>query len=409
MTQKQDALDAMMGFDPTDTNPFMQETTTPRVDPDIYKTNPKDTVSESGNYSSKVRLIYNPYDYTKSIVTKTEWYCQSANGNFSVNGLVDNKENRRNCPLFRASSQVFLAQNGFAERFVTARYPGVGNSAKRDELLSEFNSVQGKGKDAWAKKFKETTLGQEILAYAKETFDNTTSSWVLVQILEDENKPDLVGQFKIMKLPKVILNKIEAKMYPSEEERKKGKKPVDLMSWVLGYPLEMNVKPGPDDPNAPERKQREISYDLCDFSTDFEPIHKVDGSSLFTDEELEALEEFSTSRKDAESAKSQKKKDEAAAKVAKGTDLYNKVREMTKKAYEYLKDEAKVIDLVDKIEYKPWDNEMTKKVNDWIDEVLFKNIPATQTMSTTIETEDPIINTDVETANVEQKDEDLPF
>lgn len=409
MTQKQDALDAMMGFDPTNTNPFTQETTTPRTDPDIYKTNPKDTVSESGNYSSKIRLIYNPYDYTKSIVTKTEWYCQSANGNFLVNGLVDNKENRRNCPLFKASSQVFLAQNGFAERFVAARYPGVGNSAKRDELLSEFNSVQGKGKDAWAKKFKETTLGQEILAYAKETFDNTTSSWVLVQILEDENKPDLVGQFKIMKLPKVILNKIEAKMYPSEEERKKGKKPVDLMSWVLGYPLEMNVKPGPDDPNAPERKQREISYDLCDFSTDFEPIHKVDGSSLFTDEELEALEEFSTSRKDAESAKSQKKKDEAAAKIAKGTDLYNKVLEMTKKAYEYLKDEAKVIDLVDKIEYKPWDNEMTKKVNDWIDEVLFKNIPATQTMSTTIETESPIINTDVETANVEQKDEDLPF
>lgn len=406
MTQNQDALDVMMGFDPTNTNPFIQETATPRVDPDIYKTNPKDSTSDDSVYRCKLRILYNPHQYTKSIVSKTEWFCKSANGNFMVNGLLDNKENRKNCPLFKTSSQVFLAQNGFAERFVAARYPGAGNSIKRDELLTEFNSVQGRGKDAWAKKFKETALGQEILAYAKDTFDNTTSSWVLVQILEDENKPDLVGQFKVMKLPRVILNKIEAKMYPSEDERKKGKKPIDLMSWVLGYPLEMNVKPGPDDPNAPERKQREISYDLCDFSTDFEPIHKVDGSPLFTDEELEALEEFSTSRKDAESAKSQKKKDEAAAKIAKGTELYNKVLEMTKKAYEYLKNEAKVVDLVDKIEYKPWDAELTKRVNEWIDEVLFNNIPAVQTAqaaSTTVENESST------SANVDQKDEELPF
>lgn len=405
MTQNQDALDAMMGFDPSNTNPFTQETSGPRVDPDIYKTNPKDSVSDDGVYRSKIRLLYNPYQYQKSIVTKTEWYCQSQNGNFSVNGLVDTKENRRNCPLFKASSQVFLALNGFAERFVQARYPGAGNMTKRDELLTEFNSVQGRGKDAWAKKFKETTLGQEILAYAKDTFDNTTSSWVIVQILEDDNKPDLVGQFKIMKLPKVVLSKIEAKMYPSEDERKKGKKPIDLMSWVLGYPLEMNVKPGPDDPNAPERKQREISYDLCDFSTDFEPIRKIDGTSLFSDEELETLEEFASARKDAESAKSQKKKDEAAAKVAKGTDLYNKVLEMTKKALDYLRDEAKVINIVDKIEYKPWDDVTTKRVNDWIDEVTFANVTPEAVPATVSQ---PTIQQDT-VQDVEQKDESLPF
>ena len=402
MTQNQDALDAMMGFDPANTNPFIQETSSSRVDPDIYKTNPKDSIVDGGNYRSKLRLIYNPYQYTKSIVTKTEWYCKGSNGSFLVNGLVDTKENRRNCPLFKASSQVFLATNGFAERFVQARYPGASNASMRETLLAEFNNVQGRGKDAWMKKFKETSLGQDILTYGKETFDNTTSSWVLVQILEDDNKPELVGQFKIMKLPRVILNKIEAKMYPSEEEKEKSKKPVDLMSWVLGYPLEMNVKPGPDDPNNPERKQREISYDLCDFSTDFEPIHKVDGSSLFTDEELEVLEEFAAARKDAESAKSQKKKEEAAAKIAKGTDLYGKVLEMTKKAYLYLKDEAKVIDLVDKIEYKPWDEETTEKVNNWIDEVLFKNVDINNSQPSTLPTSQPEVE-------IEQKDEDVPF
>lgn len=407
MTQNQDALDAMMGFDPSNTNPFNNESAGPRVDPDIYKTNPKDSVSDDGNYRCKLRVIYNPYNWGKSIVTKTEWYCQGSSGSFMVNGLVDTKENRRNCPLFKASSDVFLSLNNFAERFVQAQFPGTNNADKRDVLLAEFNGVTGKGKDAWTKKFKETELGQLILKYGKETFQNTTSSWVLVQILEDDNKPELVGQIKVMKLPKVIATKIEAKMYPSEDEKKKGKKPIDLMSWVLGYPLEMTVKPGPDDPKAPERKQREISYDLCDFSTDFEPIRKIDGTPLFSDEDLELLEEFATARKDAESAKSQKKKDEAAAKVAPGTDLYNKVREMTGKALTYLKDEAQVIDLVEKIEYKPWDNEMTDKVAKWVDEVTFKNIVVEATPAP--HTSQPAVEPSNESPEAEQKDENLPF
>lgn len=400
----QDVLDSLMGFDPTSLDVF-QETTTSNVNPNIYKTNPKDSKSEDGIYRSKVRVIYSPYNPKQSIVTKTEWYCKSYNGSFLVNAPLSNRENDRNNPLEKASSTVFLALNGFADRFALYNYPGDGNAEKRSNLLAEFNSVQGRGKEAWAKKFKETELGRQILDYAKATFDNTTSTWALVQILEDENKPELEGQFKLMKLPKAVYTKLMAKMNPSSESKKS---PVDLMSWVLGYPLEMEVQPGPDDPAHPERKQREISYDLCDFSTEFEPIRKVDNTPLFTDAQLEILEEYSTAKKDAESAKAVKKREEAAAKIAKGSDLYNKVLNLTKIAYTYLKDEVKVLDVHEEIAYKPWNEEMTKRVQDWVNEVTLMN-PMTIVASDVAPTamEDTVADTTEVT--VEEKENELPF
>lgn len=370
-TIMQDALDAMMGFDPSKLNVFNNDSNS-RVNPNIYKTNPNSSKDSDGIYRSKVRILYNPYDYSKSIVSKTEWYCKGSNGSFLVNAPLDTRENNRTNPLAIASSKVFLASEDFAELFAFKMFPT--NPAKRTALLGEFNSITGRGKEAWAQKFKGTELGKMILDYAKTTFDNTTSTWVLVQILEDNNKPELVGQIKMMKIAKDILDKLQAKMNPSEVDRKNGVKPVDLMSWVLGYPLEMKVVPGEDDPQHPERKQREISYALCDFSSDFEPIRRIDNTPLFTDEQLEVLEEFANARKDAETAKSASKREAAAAKIAKGTDLYNKVLEMTGQALDYLKNEANVLDLAKEITYKPWDEETTRRVQEWIDEVTLVNL-----------------------------------
>jgi len=374
MQGNNDAIDALMGFDPGNLDAF-QENKNASTNPNIYKTNPRDSKADDGVYRCKLRVIYDPHCVTKSVVSKTEWYCQGSNGSFLVNAPLDTRENNRNNPIAQASSKVFLAQDGFAERFVEKFYPGEGNADKRNALLNEFNAVTGRGKEAWAAKFKGTELGKQILDYAKNTFDNNTSTWVLVQILEDINKPELEGQIKMMKLPKAVYTKLTNKMKPSIES---GKKPVDIMSWVLGYPLEMQVTPGPDDPQHPERKQREISYDLCDFSTDFEPIRKVDNTPLFTDEQLETLEEFANARKDAETAKAQKKRDEAAAKIAKGSDLYNKVRDLTGMAYEYLLNEAHVLNLEDEIAYKPWDDATKERVQQWIDEVTLVNVTPTQ-------------------------------
>ncbi len=395
-----DAIDALMGFDPTNLNAF-QENTGAGVNPNVYKTNPRDSKSDDGVYRCKLRILYDPHNFTESIVTKTEWYCKSANGAFMVNAPVDTKENNRTNPLAIASSKVFLALDGFAERYAEKFYPGDGNADRRATLLNEFNSVTGRGRDAWANKFKGTELGKQILDYAKSTFDHTTSTWVLVQVLEDANKPELEGQYKMMKLPKAIYAKLTAKMNPSAESKKA---PVDLMSWVLGYVLDMEVQPGPDDPSNPERKQREISYDLCDFSTDFEPIRKTDNTPLFTDEQMEVLEEFATAKKEAESAKAAKKREEAAAKIAKGSELYNKVRDLTMVAYDYLLNEAKVINLKDEIAYKPWDAEMQKRVKDWIDEVTLVNVVSTPT-----NTDAPGSQNPVEVEPVSDTQDEVPF
>ena len=43
---------------------------------------------------------------------------------------------------------------------------------------------------------------QQKKDWARSKFDKSESDWVLVQIIEDENQPELVGSFKVMKLPK---------------------------------------------------------------------------------------------------------------------------------------------------------------------------------------------------------------
>ena len=49
-------------------------------------------------------------------------------------------------------------------------------------------------------------------AWARQMFDKSESQWVLVQVIEDENRPEMVGQIKVMKLPKAIYVKLEALM-----------------------------------------------------------------------------------------------------------------------------------------------------------------------------------------------------
>jgi len=399
----QDVIDTMMGFDPENMTVF-QEKSTSNVNPNIYKTNPKDSKAEDGNYRSKLRVIYNPYSVKDSIVDQTTYAMRDGAGFFMVKALPYEQGGKDKCPLFKAWKTVFFANNDFATKFALKMFPGDGNAAKREALLQEFTAVQGYGKEANDKRFKGTELGKMIREYSNENFDRTETTWALVQILEDINKPELVGRVMVMKLPQDVLTKLEGKMHPAKES---GKKPVDLMSWVLGYPLEMDVQPGPDDPKNPERRQREISYGLCDFSTDFEPIRKIDGTPLFTDEQIAILDEFATARADAEKAKTEAKKKAAAEKIAPGTDLYNKVRELVGIAYNYLLNEAKIVNLVDECAYKEWDEATAARVQGWIDDVTLANF----TPDAAPATAEAVTETAPAEAEAETKEpaNDLPF
>ena len=317
-----DFIDDVMGFNPNDLAVF-NVTEAADFNQNVYKTNPKDSKAEDGHYRSKLRILYNPFDIKQSIVKQITYAMNDADGFFMVKSKLANGD--RECPIFKSWKKLW------------------------------FSGVEEKKE--WARKM----------------YDKSESQWCLVQVQEDDNRPELVGQIKAMKLPKAIFVKLEALMNPAPETKKT---PVPVMDFIFGRMLEMDVTPGPDDPAHPERKQREIKYDLCAFENDPTPIIKVDGTPFFTDEELELIESYNAARTDLAKAKSDKKKAEAQAVL---TENQSAIRDLYAKVIEYLKENT--LDLVKECAYQPWDEATEKRVMNWIDIVATMNDPKAVTAS----------------------------
>ena len=230
-------------------------------------------------------------------------------------------------------------------------------------------NCQTKTVDSFVEKSKKNSIQFQNSSYFME---------VDGQILEDMNQPELVGKIMVWKLPKAIFNKMTAKMNPSPESKKA---PVPVMDYLIGLPLEIDVVPGPDDPKAPERRQREINYDLCDFDTEYAPIIKVDGTPLFTDEELELIDSYVTAKNDFAKAKSEAKK-AAAQKAIEG--LVPQIKELYKKALEYMKENS--LDLEKECGFQEWDEKTTKRVQNWIEVVAPMRDPKTVTVNEAVST-----------------------
>ena len=69
MNMKEDVLDQMMGFDPSNLSVFNEAPETSGAsDPNIYNTNPvKFSQSDDGHYHASIRIIYNPFNLKNSI------------------------------------------------------------------------------------------------------------------------------------------------------------------------------------------------------------------------------------------------------------------------------------------------------------------------------------------------------
>ena len=318
-----DFIDEVMGWDPSVV--VFNEPEQRTFDANVYKTNPKDSKSESGNYLSKVRVIYNPFNPKDSIVHQATYFLKSADGGLLVRSRLGNI--------------------------------GVDPDAKNDILFKTWKKLWFSGDE----KEKER---------ARDLFQKNEADYVLVQILEDENKPDLVGKFMAMKLPKAIKAKHEAKMKPSKESKKT---PYPAMDYVIGLELNMEVVPGPDDPAKPERKQREISYDLCEFG-DYAPVIKTDGEPLFDEEQLELIDSYVTDINDSTGAKTETKRKAALAQL---DELRPQLRPLYQIAYDYVKENA--FDIREDQGWKEWDEQTTKRVNQWIEIVLAGKNPETIT------------------------------
>ena len=364
-------IDEVMSIDPSEVVTAFQNTQSSERsgNTNIYKTNPANTVSEDGNYHSRIRVLLNPYDIKHSIVHSARYSMRDAQGFFQVVSSLSVGD--KNCPIFKGWKSLWFART--------------------QDPSNPSETIEDATKKAWARKM----------------FQKNEADWVLVQIIEDENQPELTGQFKLMKLPKSIMNRLQAKINPTDP--KKMKQP--LMDYLFGSVLDMNVQPGPDDPKAPERKQREISYDLCDFDTDIQPIICTDGTPLFTDEEIEIIEEYNNANIEMVKAKTQAKRDEAAKKKA---DLVNDIRPLYAKAIDYVKTYA--LNPVVECGYNPWTPDVAERVNRWLEKVLNMEDPENGGSAPAASVSEPAKKESAATANTDafdsasaDDDTDLPF
>jgi hypothetical protein len=138
----------------------------------------------------------------------------------------------------------------------------------------------------------------------------------------------------------------------------------------------MDVTPGPDDPQNPQRKFREISYDLCEFGTDIRPIINIDGTELFTDAELEIIEEYNAHKTAFQKAKTQAAKDKEQAQM---DQLTPAIRDCYAKAIKFMKENT--FDLQKECGYVPWSDELKKRVDKWISAVLKMQDPSVTTVN----------------------------
>ena len=331
-------IDDIMGFDPTSLDAFQEPVSTNSFDANIYKTNPvKLSKSEDGHYRAKIRVIYNPFNPKKSIVKQETYFIKDFEGSLLVRSKLSN--NDRECPIFKSWKKLWFS----------------GDEAKKE----------------WAKKM----------------YDKSSAQYCLIQVLEDENQPELVGKILAWKLPKTVYTKMEAKMNPAPESKKT---PVPIMDYLMGLPLELDVAPGPDDPQNPDRKQREINYDLCEFDSDFSPITKVDGTPLFDDSELETIDAFVTARAEVGKAKTAAKREAASKTVA---DLTEAIKALYQKSLDYLKENT--FDITEECGYQDWDEATTARVERWIKYVSEMKNPTI---------EDPMVDVGVDGVEVKAEE-----
>jgi hypothetical protein len=294
-------------------------------------------------------------------------------------------EDNRNCPLFKAWKKLHFAKKA--------------------------DGTPDTEKDEWSKKM----------------YDKSEATYCLIQVIDDQNHPELKGQLKLWKLPKAVLDKVTAKIRPAADSNKMA---VPVLDFILGPVLDIDVTPGPDDKAQPIRRTREISYSLCDFETDPCPILNEDGSPFFTDDEISTIEDYNNRKVNAWKAQQKVLKAEAGAartkaeaeyakKVEAVNELSEDIRPLYAKALDYLKGIAP--DVAKEEGYSPWSPELTARVNAWIEKVANMEDPAEDgignaleaptTSETKTETKTTTAATmkDVNPFGDEDKDDDLPF
>lgn len=362
----------ILGFDPTSL--FNRDNEKPQSQGNslVYRTRPADSKSEDGVYRCTIKPIYNPFDFKNSILEQQSYGLQDAQGWFTV--ISSLTINDTSCPIFKAWKTCHFAKK-----------------EEKPEL--------------WKQAAKKEEGGNAL-------FDKRFARYITIQILEDENQPDLVGKYMLWKLPKYIYDLIISKQNPSPESKKS---PIPVMDFLFGRAIELEVIPGPGGPGD-ERYSRETKY-RGELSEDVVSIVAPDGSPLLNDADQAVLDAYVAKASAVWKSKDPEERatltanlnaDESAIQLR---QIYGKVLTTVKQVCP---------NITEVLGYKAWTPEVTERVNKWIETVLAGNNPATAseapTTAATVGTETftapaPVAPTPVPTTSTAtvEADDDLPF
>lgn len=323
----------VLGFNPQDlfNNQSNDGESQSPVNSLIYKTQPSKSVSEDGHYRAKIKIIYNPENPKASWLEQQSYGMQDKDGFFNVISslTIDDKT----CPIFTSWKKCHYAEEG---------------STLYNQALTKDKG--GKG-----------------------LYDKRFARYVIVQILKDKNQPDLVGSFKLWKLPTSIYTLLQNAMSPSKDS---GKMAIPVLDYLFGRAITIDVAPGPDDKSNPLRKTREITY-TGEISKSAVSCINPDGSPLLNDEEQEILDAYIAKISKAwdmecEDDDEIEKRNQLVAEVN-SSDEYKALIPIYSKVFAQIKEWAPKLDT---LSYKPWSDAVKTRVENWIKVVESGNDPS---------------------------------
>lgn len=351
----------------------------------IYHTRPADSKSEDGVYRATIKVIYSPFDFRHSLLEQQSYTIHDAEGWLSV--ISSLTVNDKSCPIFNAWKKCHFAKENDGT------------------FKSELNRIR-----------YEQAL--PIDKGGKGLFDKRYSRYVTIQVISDKNKPELEGQYLFWKLPKSILEVMNAKQAPSPES---GKPVIPVMDCLFGRSIDIEVTPGPDDAAHPERKTREIKY-MGEISDDTVSCTTPEGKSLLTSDEQAVLDTYIDEM--TKNVWKNKDPEDRATKLQaiNAEDNTKQLRSIYLKVIEQMKQFCP--DLNAELGYKPWSEATAARVQKWIDIVLAGNDPAAEAPVATSATPQPsyatpgttnapvapsVVTTSAMPAAPATGDDDLPF
>jgi hypothetical protein len=375
----------ILGFDPSQLTVFNPENKPSSGNSLIYHTRPADSKSEDKYYRCTLKVIYNPFDIKNSIFEQQAYSMQDKDGFFQVVSSLT--VNDTNCPIFKAWKKCHFA--------------------KKEENFDLWKQAAAK-KDG-----------------GKQMFDKRFGRYVIVQVIEDKNQPQMENKYMIWKLPKTVYEMIQSKMKPAKEDNRAS---IPVMDFLFGRSIKLTVKPGPGKPGDIDYS-RQTTY-LAEFSEKTVPCKTPTGEPILNDADSKVLTTYVDAIKKVWESENEEERNTLMAQINSDPNTAE-LKKIYSKVIAQMKEWCP--NLVDILGYKEWDEDTKKRVQAWINIILQGNDPAvtdphdipqslngnTQNtgnqVNTSTEAPAPVAenvqnsSASIETADTTGGDDDLPF